>query len=157
MILNTASSAKFSLLIWRHIAVKVNFPQHNVLWNSFHLYWSTYKWKDRRRNMWKNMCASLSWISYGPAEKGNLHFNSLNITRKTSQDIRVLRHLYCRLVGNFCSLAVCGIFMKKTAETGLFIPSQTLHSHFELLMVLTNVIIIPLSLQKERLEMGWIN
>ena len=66
----------------------------------------------------------------------------------------MLRHLHYRLVGNFCSLAVCGIFMKKTEEPGLFIPSQTLHSHFALLMVLTNVIIIPLSLQKERLEIG---
>lgn len=157
MILNIAISVKFSLPIWHHFSVEGNFPLHNVLWNSFHLYWSSYKREDGRRDMGKKMRASLSWISYGPAEKGNLHFNSLNVTRKTSQDIRMSRHLYYGLGGNFCSLAVCGNFMKKTVETGLFIPSQTLHSHFELLMVLTYVIIIPISLQKERLERGRIN
>jgi len=47
--------------------------------------------------------------------------------------------------------------MTKTVGTELFIPSYTLHSHFELLMVLTDVIIFPLSLYKERLEMGLIN
>ena len=102
--------------------------------------------------MGKKMSVSLSWISYGSPEKGNLNVNNLNITRETSQTIRISRRLYYRLVGNFCSLEVCGIFMKKTLETGLFIPSHTLHSHFELLIVLTDVLTIPLSLQKAQLE-----
>jgi hypothetical protein len=67
--------------------------------------------------MGKKMSVSLSWNSYGRAKKGNLNINNLNTTRDTSQAIRMLRHLYYRLVGNFCSLEVCGMFMKKTIET----------------------------------------